>query len=367
MKEKSIKTSALADCYSRIAEKTKNTEMFNYEISANDLIHEDNCPLCGKSDSELISGLYLESGETIQETSVCAGCLFVFRSTSPSYKWFKECWSKISNGKLEVFNPNVEEKRKSRYEEYLSWISHYKQDGKLIDIGSAYGTGAKVFRDAGYNVSSLEPENDRANYIRKKLKINCFDTPIQEFSGGDRNWDIVILAHCLEHLDNPSLVLENIASWMSKGAILYIEVPNIWKFVDWNDSLFLAHKCNFDAENLRWALENTGFSILEKFTINDIEESGEAVGFLAKLADKKQIEQPLPKRKNTETVEKIKQLYRPNFSKASDIDEHEAHYYFVPNINNFYHTVKRDLGYFTTLNQGTNRIVFKQHADDNKI
>ena len=111
------------------------------------------------------------------------------------------------------------------------------------------------------------------------MGLNCYDTPIQEFDPR-KKWDVIVLAHCLEHLEKPLDVLKNVSGWMNENAILYVEVPDLWNFVDWNDALFSLTSLMIG--KIRWLLESLGFEILEVFNVQDIEVGGKAIGFLSK-------------------------------------------------------------------------------------
>ena len=62
-------------------------------------------------------------------------------------------------------------------------------------------------------------------------------------------------------------MLKDVSGWMNENAILYVEVPDLWNFVDWNDTLSRS-KSNFDRKNLRWLLEAL-VEVLEVFNVQD--------------------------------------------------------------------------------------------------
>jgi SAM-dependent methyltransferase len=217
-----------------------------YPINEPDLLMVSRCSLCGSSSLSPLTEVYLEGTLNFCSTSACNDCLHTFRTISPSRQWFQQRWKQISTKKLEVFNPDVEDIRKRRYEKYNKLLSPYVAGRRMLDIGAAYGTGTKVFQEQGFDVEALEPEDDKANYIENLLKIYVYTKPVEEFVLEQRSYDLVIFAHCLEHLDQPSFVISRMKSLLKKGTgILYVEVPILWNFVTWSDAFYLTHKNNF--------------------------------------------------------------------------------------------------------------------------
>ena len=103
----------------RLAE--RNDKPNNYPIEESDLLFIEGCNLCGSSNTSRISELYLNRELNFFSTDACNECLYTFRSISPSFKWFEKRWEDIADGKLEVYNPLVEEIRERNYEKFLCY------------------------------------------------------------------------------------------------------------------------------------------------------------------------------------------------------------------------------------------------------
>ena len=54
-----------------------------------------------------------------------------------------------------------------------------------MDIGSAYGTGAKLFVDKGYDVDVIEPDNNKFNYLTKKIGLNVVSRNIEDVNSSN--------------------------------------------------------------------------------------------------------------------------------------------------------------------------------------
>ena len=134
-----------------------------------------------------------------------------------------------------------------------------------MDIGAANGTGSVLFRESGYDVDCIEPEDNKASIIVNKHKLSLVADDVEEFLSRThiKQYDVVIFAHCLEHLDNPVEVMRKIRHAIKSDGILYLEVPMLKNYVTWSDALYLTHKSNFTEEALRYLTETCGFEVLE--------------------------------------------------------------------------------------------------------
>ena len=188
----------------------------HYHIDESDLTKLDHCTLCASENISRLTEVYLEARLNFLSTSVCNDCAHMFRSIFPSIKWFKRCWKQIATTKLEVFSAEIETIRKNRYENYYETLSKYIQSGRLLDVGAAYGTGTKVFRDHGFEVAAIEPEDDRANYINNYFNIPVMAESIDEMQADGEKYDLIIFAHCLEHVDDPTTAVLQLRNLLNK-------------------------------------------------------------------------------------------------------------------------------------------------------
>lgn len=336
-----------------------------YPIQADDLIFTTACPVCGSGEAVTLVEVSLPDDLVFHATAVCRSCLFVFRPVSPSYHWFQRCWARIATGTLEVFNTALETERRERYRIYLGLMQACRPTGRVLDVGAAYGSGTQLFAEAGYQVSALEPENDRANYIRRSLGIPVYQTVLQTFESEPGTWDIVLLSHCLEHVDGPAEILAKVHRWLVPGGLVYLEVPDLWDIVDWTDGLFMTHKSNFTPENLSWLVRRQGFDILQTRTIP--RTAGETSGFalvlqrrdFAEAHDETAVVAPFVLTDPAGSLIAVQHCYRKDLSDlAPPLDQPVL--LRVPYLDQFYHTIRRDCGRFVReiIPGGQQRLVF---------
>jgi len=329
-----------------------------YDINESDLVKIDSCVLCGSKNITLISEVFL-GGLKFFSTATCNDCLYTFRPVSPKLEWFQKCWKQIETDKPEVFNPDVEEIRKKRYQNYCGLLSKYVQGRKVLDIGAANGNGSNVFANNGFSVECLEPEINKVNYIKKVLGLPAYNDTIESFLKTKNKYNLVLFAHCLEHLDDPVTVMSQIKNILSPEGILYLEVPKIWNYVTWSDALYLTHKSNFTEENIISLATKNNYQVLEKIYYRHSEQDPWDMGFVLQFKDSPVV-QNITGDKDQHTVEDVLKLYHNNLPVKS-IGEKQVLQYSVPYIEHFYCTLKLESKEMTEPDPKTNIISFITH------
>ena len=315
----------------------KNEGFYNYPINSDDLIKIDFCCLCGSNEVIILTEVYLNKQLKFNSTSTCNKCLFTYRSVSPSLKWFQKCWNIIANQKLEVFGSDIELTRERRYINYYNLVRPFVKGSLALDIGAAYGTGSKVFQNKGFNMEAVEPEDNKSNYLEKALGIKCVARTIEELINQKHNYNLLIMANCLEHLDNPFDIMKKIKNLMHPEGILYIDVPIIWRFVSWSDAFYLTHKSYFTEENLLTFIENMGFKILNKVDIEHSKDEPLDVGLVLKKDDRIKNDNKFIK---YNSVKDVQLQYRKGLPSGISIPSDYILKYNVPYIEHFFQTIK---------------------------
>lgn len=334
--------SRISDCITQTLSQSKLSKENNqYQISKDDLVTWDACPICESHDHTRISDVSLNGELVFFSTDICNICFHIFRKVSPNLKWFTDRWKQISTGEIAVYNAQLEEKRRVRYELYYGLLHSYKRSGRLLDVGAAYGSGTKVFISRGFDADALEPEDDRAAYIEKMLKIKCYNTTLESLSP-EKKYDLILFSHCLEHLNDPSYALNKLKGLLSSDGIIYLEVPIVWNVVDWQDSFFMAHKHNFTERNLKKLIDKEGLSVLSSFLIPDNDGAFCNLGLVLSgslktmphVGDQCNLIDP-----SQYSMNDLVNLYKINLPES--LSKNSLHFE-TKHIDNFYHIVKGD-------------------------
>jgi SAM-dependent methyltransferase len=125
------------------------------------------------------------------------------------------------------------------------------KNGALIDIGCANGGLLSALRRRGFsNVTGMDPSPGCASYV-SGLGIPCLVGGLFPTDGtgpekdGER-FDVVILSHVLEHIQDLRQALLNCISWLKPGGILYVEVPDASRYHEF----FFVPYYYFDCEHI---------------------------------------------------------------------------------------------------------------------
>lgn len=145
----------------------------------------------------------------------------------------------------------------------LQIIEKFKKTGKVLEIGSSTGVMLELFQKKGWEVMGIEPSK-KACEIANKRGIKTLNTNF-ESAALNNIYDVVILNHVLEHLDNPKLILKKCFQVLSKGGLVFIDIPNfgslasrLWKS-KWKYRLLDEHNWHFTHKSLSKLLRITGF------------------------------------------------------------------------------------------------------------
>ncbi len=335
--------------------KEKHEPLRTYPIEENDLVKIEHCGICKTNDVTPIAEAYIKDFNFFT-TVTCNRCLYTYRSVSPSYAWFRKCWKAISTKKLEVFNPEMEEIRKTRYAKYFDFLAPYLSGKKVLDIGCGYGSGANLFKEKGCDVEVIEAEDDKAHYVKNARRIPVRGRSIEEYlKNSPSQYDLVLMVQCLEHLDDPISVLENLAKLSKPKGILYIEVPILWNSVTWSDALYLTHKVNFAKEHLTHLCERNGLEILKSVEMQQTPKDPWDIGLVLRKR-----ETPLKEKEFScpGSVDEVRKLYRSAFPlEAPPLNE--VLKYEVPHIEQFFCTLRLNEYELLAPNANSDRLSFR--------
>jgi len=187
---------------------------------------QQSCPACGSLVAD-IAYVYRD-GEDRSDFFLCSDCTFLFARPVFIPELDKRQMDGVENA--ELFNSRL---LKTIYVNYfirkeIRALRRAKGGGslRLLDIGCGTGWTTRVYADHGIDVVGLEPSRIRADYARQNYGIDVVCDYIEnaEF---DREFDVVVLRHIIEHFADPGAVLRKIRGFLKKDGVVLIVVPNI--------------------------------------------------------------------------------------------------------------------------------------------
>ena len=134
----------------------------------------------------------------------------------------------------------------------------------VLDVGCSNGVFLDLF--AGSETWGVEPSD--SGEVAKMKGHKILKTAFEKAELPKNYFDLVIMNHVLEHLDNPTMVLAKAYKLLQPNGILFVDVPNAGGLGSkilgkhWPYLLPKEHKSQFTKESLGKLLKETGFEVL---------------------------------------------------------------------------------------------------------
>ena len=121
--------------------------------------------------------------------------------------------------------------------------------GRALDCGCGAGDNARILSLRGWEVDAITISPDEqltASQICKSVYIANLESGIPpEIQGG---YNLVVMSHVLEHLRNPTRLLEDAKRLLAPDAILAVALPNV---LNWRYRFrFLAGRFDYEEEGI---------------------------------------------------------------------------------------------------------------------
>lgn len=229
------------------------------------------CPLCHGSKANLLFSTKTPLQEFfIVECGVC-GLARTFPAPSdkslyshdPSIYYGKQV-SKFSSGFQKIRNETM--KLRARY--FLSLLPDWVGKPKILDVGCAEGRLLHAFLEYGCECWGIEHplyptrrflSNDRIVYLQDDLQNIDFDKG---------TFDMIILWHVLEHMDDPLFAMQRLCKWLTPKGVMIVAVPNFSSMEarafkqSWFHLDIPWHKYHFNERSLAYLMEKCHLRVI---------------------------------------------------------------------------------------------------------
>jgi 2-polyprenyl-3-methyl-5-hydroxy-6-metoxy-1,4-benzoquinol methylase len=162
------------------------------------------------------------------------------------------------------------------FQDRLRVFTKSGQGKRILDIGCGAGMFMKYAQERGWDCTGIEPSEVAWEQALKK-NLRVYHQTIGDFaSQSTEKYDIIHLKNVLEHVPDPSKILEIAHSLLNGNGILYIEVPNdydlsqrfgVWLLSEKKSWLAIPDHINyFNFKSLKKLLQKYNFKIFKKTT-----------------------------------------------------------------------------------------------------
>lgn len=208
------------------------------------------CLICGKENIAVFANL---DGYSIRK---CSNCGFGFTENT-----------KLQTGEYHRDDQYVQEEELFRniFQKRVDIITGLVKPGKALEVGCSTGLLLSLLKKAGWDVIGIEPSKQAA-HVATKRGINVVIGTFEDARLTDK-FDLVILNHVLEHVENPELVMEKSFKILNPKGVVLISLPNFDSLSakiqkgNWPLLLPSEHLWHFTPTSLKFLLNKFGFTV----------------------------------------------------------------------------------------------------------
>jgi SAM-dependent methyltransferase len=222
----------------------------------------ERCPLCGHAESGLFD--HREFRGYLVTNRLCKYCGLVYQSPRMSQaeldRFYAEEYRALYQGGGEP-TPKDLNTQTGRAISLLAFASkNLERVDRHLDAGSSAGMLLLRFKEAfGSHSIGIEPDPAYRQYAQSK-GLDIYSSLDELGKDGSAKFDLISMAHVLEHLPDPVGYLKNLAgNHLIEGGHLLVEVPNLYS----HDSFEVAHLFAFSPQTLRQTVEQAGLTIVD--------------------------------------------------------------------------------------------------------
>jgi 2-polyprenyl-3-methyl-5-hydroxy-6-metoxy-1,4-benzoquinol methylase len=237
-------------------------------------INIDKCPLCDNHGSKrLFTTIYNQSTYVIRQCNKCNLAWTVpLNDGSKDIYNNKQYYGKGENKFIPILQNIRNSLSQMRAKRYLSLIHKSGRRPRILDIGCAEGRLLQSFLEYGCECYGIEHKSYPRERFLDSDRITYITGDIDSIELEKGSFDIIILWHVLEHMDNPGDVIKRICDLLTPEGIVVIAVPNfscieagIFK-ANWFHLDIPWHKYHFTKKSLQYLFSKNYLEILSTTT-----------------------------------------------------------------------------------------------------
>jgi len=234
------------------------------------------CPLCSGSQTKMLFSTRTPFTEfQIVQCNICKLARTFPRPVGESLGIYS---SSAYYGKgVNKFMPIVQKMRnifaRSRAKRFLSFLPDSAGTPKILDVGCAEGRLLKSFVGYGCKCWGIEHPSYPSRRFLERDRIVYLRGDFQSLPLPEGAFDLIILWHVLEHMDEPCFIMRRLHDLLAPGGVLILAVPNFSSLESrrfkehWFHLDIPWHKYHFNEKSLRYLMTTNDFKIVRISTI----------------------------------------------------------------------------------------------------
>ena len=109
----------------------------------------------------------------------------------------------------------------------LRKLLEHKRSGKVLEIGSHFGVFTEKILKHFPDLTCVEVSKEAFKELENRIgdRATLYNTAIEDIQQLDK-YDIIIMTHVLEHVDDPIQILKTLSKFLSEEGIAFVVVPS---------------------------------------------------------------------------------------------------------------------------------------------
>jgi SAM-dependent methyltransferase len=141
------------------------------------------------------------------------------------------------------YNPLVIAVLKFLYKRRVAqWCKRFPNPGSALELGCGDGFMLNALRGFKWQVAGTERTDEMARFAREKFGLTIYVESDSPIPAGEK-FDLIIMFHVLEHLQDPVAQLQRAAAHLREGGAIIVGVPN---FASWQSRYARDQWINLD-------------------------------------------------------------------------------------------------------------------------
>lgn len=213
-----------------------------------------NCPVCNTLNDPKFS--INEKYHYIK----CQECGMVYSNMISKEENLKKHYEDAEHWERKIIN-KTEQKRKYKIALKHSKIlaKYIHKNNSILDIGCGSGDFLRQLKKEGFQaLSGVEPNKAMQQSIKQELNI-CIYGDVSEIK--QQKFDCISLVKVIEHLSDPSSVINRSNELLNENGLLFLVFPRIGGI---GEKIMKEKYYGFQKEHINWFTKNTIIKFLEK-------------------------------------------------------------------------------------------------------
>lgn len=187
------------------------------------------CNLCGSDDFDVIFDADVAQKSRIVKCKTC-GLMYAnprwkapdvdqIVAWDPNFNIIAQPWFKKRIDKEKIQIRDYENSRREM-------AAIFPNRGKLLEVGFSMGFGLKAWQQDGWDVTGVEPWHHGTQYAKEQLRLeNVSAQTLTQAAFPNDSFDVIVLLHVIEHLEDPKAELQEIYRVLKPGGRFIVETP----------------------------------------------------------------------------------------------------------------------------------------------